>query len=114
MDESNRVVRELGERKPLSPEEYKKVMGVYFTRRQETVEHCGHKFQGEEEPNTGCPWCWAAFFFVNGQVSSLADEIFQKEGKEMLVKVKGRNFTKWFIRFMSEIQRRLTEINEAK
>ena len=88
---------------PLSAKEYKKAMGVYFTQRQEVVEHCGHKFQGVEQPNKNCPWCWFAFFSINGEITQTADECFQKDGREMLVRVKGEKFTKAFLRFMATL-----------
>jgi hypothetical protein len=95
--------------KPMSRTEYKRVMGTFFTQKHDQVKVCGHKFHPTDEPRTGCPDCWAAFFFTQGQIAVIADEVFQKEGVEVLIKVKGKRFTKWYLRFMSEIQKRLRE-----
>ena len=91
--------------KPMTLLEHRKMMGKLFTVRRDTVEACGHKFYGELEPKNNCPSCWAAYFFINGETSALADEIYQKEGRDMLIRVRGEKFTKWFVRFMSEIQK---------
>jgi hypothetical protein len=95
--------------KPMSRAEYKRAMGTFFTQRHDQVSACGHKFHPTDEPRTGCGHCWAAFFFTQGQIAAIADEVFQKEGVEVLIKVKGKRFTKWYLRFMNEIQKRLRE-----
>lgn len=101
---SNEVVKALTEeKKPPTRAEYKKMMGMYFTQRRDRVEYCGHKFHPENQPKRNCPWCWFAFFQIHGEVTQTADECFQKDGREMLVRVKGEKFTKNFLRFMETL-----------
>jgi hypothetical protein len=96
-------------KKPPTKTEYKKMMGKFFTYRNDHVVACGHKFHQVNEPRNQCPSCWAAFFFTQGETSAIADEVFQKGGNELLIRIKGRVFTKWFLRFMGEIQKKLKE-----
>lgn len=98
------VVEDLTQpKKPISPAEYKKLMGVYFTQRYSRVEHCNHTFHPENEPRTNCQYCWFAYFQIHGETTQTADECFQKDGKAMLVRVRGERFTKNFLRFMATL-----------
>jgi hypothetical protein len=98
------VVTELTEpKKPLTLKELKKARSIYVTRRNDIVEHCGHKFHTDNQPDTNCPYCWFAFFQTFGEVTQTADEVYQKEGKEMLVKIRGKKFVKNFLQFMKTL-----------
>jgi len=108
-------VNELVAPKPTpTPAEYHKMMGVYFTERRDRVTRCGHKFDLRYEPRTQCPDCWGAFLYLSGETTALAEEIYQKEGRGMLIKLKGNRFVKWFERFRVEIKKKLNEENDRK
>jgi hypothetical protein len=101
---SSEVVKALTEpKKPLTKAEYKKMMSVYFTQRRDIVEYCGHTFYQYDQPKNNCPYCWFAFFQVNGEVTKTADEVFIREGRDMLIKIRGVKFTKNFLRFMATL-----------
>lgn len=91
--------------KELTLSEYKNAMRMFFTyRHQANVDACGHAFhQGREPRHRNCDYCWFAFFQVHGEVTQTADEVFQKEGREMLVQLKGKKFTEMFVRFMATL-----------
>ena len=99
----NQVIKTLTEKKELSPAEYKKMMSVYFTQKRDRVEHCGHKYHSENQPRNNCPYCWFAYFQINGSTTQIAEECYQKEGQDILVRTKGEKFVKNFLRFMSTL-----------
>lgn len=99
--------------KQLTREEYKKAMRALFTERRDVVQSCGHKFDKYHEPNhRNCLACWFAYFQVNGQITQISEECFHKEGKEVLIKLKGEKFVKFFLIFMSMIAQ-IQEKNEG-
>lgn len=98
------TIKELTEpKRPMTESEHRKAMGQFWTIRRDRVEKCNHIFYGEDPPKNNCPWCWFAFFQVNGKTTQVADECFQKEGRETLTKLKGEKFVKNFLRFMTTL-----------
>jgi hypothetical protein len=92
-------------REPLTRSEYKKMMSQMWTVRRDIVDACGHLFYPEEQPKNNCLFCWYAFFQIHGEVVQTADECFQKEGREMLTRIRGEKFVKNFIKFMATVER---------
>lgn len=98
--------------KELSHSEYKAAMRAYFTRRNPTVQACGHKFKGE--PKNNCTECWYAFFQNYGELTKTADEVFQNEGRQALEALKGKKFVKYFIGFMAAVANFVKEMQPVE
>jgi hypothetical protein len=68
------------------------------------VPDCGHKFVPEQEPrHRNCESCWFTFFQVHGELTKTADELFQAHGPEIIAQLRGKKFTKHFLRFMGAL-----------
>lgn len=102
------------EQKKLTPTEIKALYRMYFTVRHQNVEVCGHQFDfaAEQPRHANCETCWFTFFQVHGELTQTADEIFQKEGQQVLVAMKGKKFVKMFLKFMATVAQMVKEKNE--
>lgn len=87
----------------ITPGEWRKYNHDFVTRRFKRVQECAHRFDEEREPRTNCPFCWFAYLSMHGEMVKTADLCFQEEGRDILERVKGKKFTKMFLRFMSTI-----------
>lgn len=98
------IANEFNPDKQITLSEYKKYMGQMWTIRLQTVEGCGHKFHPINEPTMrNCEYCWFAYFQVHGENTQLADQIFQKDGRQMLVRVRGKKYVEMFLKFMATL-----------
>jgi hypothetical protein len=95
----------LNTNKPLTQTEFKKLLRMYFTVRHGSVKGCGHKLDVNNDPRNHCEYCWFAYFNTNGQMAQTADECFTNEGEDVLVRIRGKKFVKYFKRFMSTLAR---------
>lgn len=89
--------------KVLTRSEYKAAMRTFFTQRHATVTPCGHKFHPTAEPKNNCQYCWFCYYNEHGEVTQTAEECFQKEGADFLIKLRGKKFFKNFLKFMATL-----------
>jgi hypothetical protein len=89
--------------KEITLSDYKKYMHDFFTRRLKRVSECGHRFDEEREPRTNCEWCWFAYLNMHGDMVKTAHQCFSDEGRDVLERIRGKKFTKFFIRFMATV-----------
>jgi len=94
---------------PKGSTEQRQLNKIWVTRRLDHIKECGHKFSAYEEPRTNCEWCWFTFFNTNGELVKTADECFREEGRDILERVRGKKFTKMFLRFMSTVAQFVNE-----
>lgn len=79
------------------------------------VPDCGHKFVPEQEPrHRNCEACWFTFFQVHGEVTKTADELFKAAGVEAIQQLRGKKFTKHFLRFMGALAQWKSMADDAK
>lgn len=97
------VYKEVDYRDTEQYQQEKKNNRYWVTRQLQRIKECGHKFSAYEEPKTNCEWCWFTFFNSNGELVKTADECFREEGKDVLERIRGKKFTKMFIRFMATV-----------
>lgn len=96
-------VKPAGPPKQLTEKEFRMLRRIYVTVRHNTVEPCGDKLDINREPRNNCPYCWFVFFNSHGELVQTADEVFQKEGRDALVSLKGTKFVKNFLKFMATL-----------
>lgn len=89
--------------KPQTLSEYKQLMRVYFTKRNNVVVVCGHKLDPNDQPANNCPYCWFAFFNSHGDLVNTTDEFFKTNGKNALEALQGKKYVKNFLKFMSTL-----------
>ena len=93
----------------MTPELLRKLRGKYFTVRHIRVA-CGHKLDQINQPKNNCDECWAAFFGTHPQLVEIAHQMYQTQGRNPIVGLRGEKFVKMFERFMAlmyrELQRR--------
>lgn len=81
--------------KTLTRKELGQLRRRYITVVHGTVRACGHKFNPKSQPRTNCESCWEAYFFTAVDTAAIHDDL-QKGGKEKLIAVYGKVFTKQF------------------
>jgi hypothetical protein len=97
----------------ITPEQFRKLRGQYFTVRHHKVQPCGHLLDQINEPTfRNCESCWFCFFNSHAQLIEVADKAFQEQGPAFLDKMRGKKFTRMFKRFMSTIARLKKESDE--
>jgi hypothetical protein len=93
------------EQKPMTRKQWKELMRLYFTVRHPRVRACQHRLDMARDPRHNCENCWFAYFKEQGQLVQTADECFVKAGRKALEAIRGKRFTKYFIRFMATLAR---------
>lgn len=112
-----------------SRKEWGKIMRLFFTVQRGRATKCGHRIgtvqyspDGKNkvvinaEPRDNCEYCWFAFFNDNADMVATADQCFAEEGESTLVRIRGKKFTKNYLKFMStmsKFQKELAEQAEA-
>lgn len=78
---------------------------VNGTLKYQRIPMCGHKFiPGRPEPrHRNCDSCWFTGFQVNGTFTQAVEKVYQEQGEDFLVKLKGRRFVNNFLKFMSTV-----------
>jgi hypothetical protein len=89
----------------LSERQFRELRGKYFTVRHIPVSECGHKIDAMNEPTIGCEWCWWTWFSGHAELVQTTDKAFQEHGKEFVIKMRGRRYLKYFLRYMSTLAR---------
>jgi len=100
--------------KQITEGQLRKLRGQYFTVRHDVVKECGHKIDRMNEPSIGCEWCWWTWFSGHGELVKTTDEALQEHGKEFVIKLRGRRYLKYFLRFMSTLARFKKEQEELE
>lgn len=108
-----------GKRVEITRAEYKAAMRTEFTVKNNVNPMCGHRVTvGSVPSHHNCEACWFAYFQVHGEVTKLADEIFQQHGKKeaeaIITQIKGRKFFRNFLKFMSTVAKLKADIESAK
>lgn len=101
------------EPKELTEKDFRKLRKLYITEAHARVAACGHRFHPTNEPRTNCANCWFAFFQVHGELTKSVDEFFRTLGRDALIKMRGKTFTKNFTRFMALLAQIQKEQNES-
>ena len=91
--------------KQITELQLRQLRGKYFTIRHDLVKECGHKIDRMNEPSIGCEWCWWTWLSGHGELVKTTDEALQEHGKEFVIKLRGRRYLKYFLRFMSTLAR---------
>lgn len=107
-----------GTKTPITKAEYKKGMREQYTAKHNINPTCGHKVVvGHEPRHRNCEACWFAYFQIHGQITKIADEIFQKhgavEGGKIITDLKGKKFFENFTRFMSTVAKWKADMEAA-
>src|ERR1035437_3562698 len=89
----------------LTETQFRALRKQYFTIRHPRAPICGHKMDVLNEPRTGCELCWYAWLNMHGDLVQTADRAYQEQGERFLTAMRGRKFTKMFLRFMSTLAR---------
>lgn len=102
------TVKPDGTKTAITKAEYKAGMREQFTVKHTTNPTCGHRIVvGQEPRHRNCDSCWFTYFQVHGEITKLADEIFQKhgheEGGQIVAQIKGRVFLNNYLKFMSTV-----------
>ena len=90
---------------PLNEAQFRKLRGQYFTVRHDLVGQCGHKIDRMNEPSIGCEWCWWTWFSGHGELIQTTDRALQEQGKYFVIKMRGKRYLKYFLRYMSTLAR---------
>jgi hypothetical protein len=94
---------------PINERTLRLIRGKTFTVRHILLEDCQHKMDMQNQPKTGCENCWYQWLNHHGTLVQTAHEFYQQFGKERLVSLRGRVFTKMFLRFMSTVAHMIEE-----
>lgn len=91
---------------PLTPEQFRKLRGRYFTIRHHRAKPCNHKIDEINEPrHRNCESCYFMWFSAHGELVQVADRALQEQGKDFLIRMRGRHFYEMFVRYMSTLAR---------
>jgi hypothetical protein len=89
---------------PLTEAAIRKLRGQYFTVRHIPLVDCGHKMDVINEPrHRNCENCWWQWFNFHPQLVSTVDEAWRENGKEFVIRLRGKHFAKMFGRFMQTV-----------
>jgi hypothetical protein len=89
----------------LTETQFRALRRQYFTVRHGRCQPCGHRFDVITEPRTNCEHCWFHWLNEHGELIQTADRAYQEQGERFLTAMRGRKFTKMFLRFMSTLAR---------
>jgi len=93
---------------PINERTLRLIRGKTFTVRHILLT-CGHKMDLQNEPRTNCETCWWEWLNNHSTLVQTAHEFYQQYGKERLVGLRGKVFTRMFLRFMSTVAHFLEE-----
>jgi len=94
----------------LTAELVSRLRSKYFTVRHPKLVECGHRLDMINEPrHRNCENCWWTFFNTHPQLVETADQFFRTQGKEAMIGMRGTQFVKMFVRFMSTVHHFLEE-----
>jgi hypothetical protein len=93
---------------PINERTLRLIRGKTFTVRHVPLT-CGHKMDLQNQPKTGCETCWWEWLNNHSTLVQTAHEFYQQFGKERLVAMRGKVFTRQFLRFMSTVAHFLAE-----
>ena len=93
---------------PINERTLRLIRGKTFTVRHILLT-CGHKMDLQNEPRTNCETCWWEWLNHHSTLVQTAHEFYQQYGKERLVGLRGKVFTRMFLRFMSTVAHFLEE-----
>ena len=93
---------------PINERTLRLIRGKTFTVRHILLT-CGHKMDLQNEPRTNCETCWWEWLNNHSTLVQTAHEFYQQFGKERLVGLRGKVFTRMFLRFMSTVAHFLEE-----
>jgi hypothetical protein len=98
---------------PLTEDMMRKLRGQYFTVRHHRVQPCGHLLDQIMEPTfRNCQPCWFVFYNSHAQLVEVTDKALREQGKDFIIKMRGKQYFKMFTRFMSTIARLKKESDE--
>ncbi len=97
-----------GKMLPLTEKLLAKLRGKYFTVRHVLLD-CGHRLDMINEPANNCESCWFQFFNTHGKLIEVTHEIYVERGKEAINALRGKKYTKMYLRFMATVQHFLAE-----
>ena len=93
---------------PINERTLRLIRGKTFTVRHIPLT-CGHKMDLQNQPKTNCETCWWEWLNNHSTLVQTAHEFYQQYGKERLVGLRGKVFTRQFLRFMSTVAHFLAE-----
>jgi hypothetical protein len=93
---------------PINERTLRLIRGKTFTVRHVPLT-CGHKMDLQNQPKTNCETCWWEWLNNHSTLVQTAHEFYQQFGKERLVAMRGKVFTRQFLRFMSTVAHFLAE-----
>ena len=93
---------------PINERTLRLIRGKTFTVRHIPL-NCGHKMDLQNQPKTNCETCWWEWLNNHSTLVQTAHEFYQQYGKERLVAMRGKVFTRQFLRFMSTVAHFLAE-----
>ena len=93
---------------PINERTLRLIRGKTFTVRHIPLT-CGHKMDLQNQPKTNCETCWWEWLNNHSTLVQTAHEFYQQFGKERLVGLRGKVFTRMFLRFMSTVAHFLEE-----
>src|SRR5580658_184596 len=93
---------------PINERTLRLIRGKTFTVRHIPL-NCGHKMDLQNQPKTNCETCWWEWLNNHSTLVQTAHEFYQQFGKERLVAMRGKVFTRQFLRFMSTVAHFLAE-----
>jgi hypothetical protein len=78
--------------------------GQFFTVKHVLLTDCGHRLDVINEPrHRNCDNCWFAWLNMHPTLIDTVHEAWQQHGKELVIKLRGKHFTKMFGRFMATV-----------
>ena len=88
----------------LTERQFRELRGRFFTIRHIRVPQCQHLLDQINEPTfRNCEWCWYTFFNSHGELVNVTDEAFKEHGPAFIDKLRGQQYRKMFVRFMSTL-----------
>lgn len=96
----------------LTESQFRELRGRYFTVRHLRVKECGHKIDTMNEPSIGCEWCWWTWLSGHAELVQTTDEAFREHGKDFVIRLRGRRYLKYFLRYMATVARFKKEQDE--
>lgn len=99
-----------GKTPELTPKLLKTLRGKYFTVKHPFLIDCGHRLDMINEPrHRHCENCWFQWLNHHAKLCEVADELYRDKGPEALTSMRGKHFTKMFVRFMATLHQWLKE-----
>jgi hypothetical protein len=88
----------------ITPALLAKLRNRYFTVRHVFLKDCGHKLDMINEPrHRHCENCWFQWLNSHPKLIEVADQMFREQGRKPMEGLRGKQFTKMFVRYMSTV-----------